>query len=303
MNTKYLKYIISIADYESLAEAAKTLNISYVALSNYLKQYEQTLGTSLFVRQSGKYLATKAGRIYIDAAREVIEIESRIAKEIDKLSSDYTEIIRIGATPQRGEQTIAMVFQEFHQMYPHVKLKVTHCYPAQGRQMLLHNQLDLVMGAEIISKRNDFDFFLNSKEELLLILPDHYSVPFTASDNPRLDGSVRIDQFRDFVFILYDKGTGARMQIDRVFETAGFKPSIIYETNSPNVILHMIRGGHGIGFLPTQHSQNGGGIKRYALDPPCYFYHGVTVRKNYSFSKAEAYFVNQIARHFKFNGG
>ena len=50
MNTRQLTYVVSIAETGNLSAAAKELGVSQPALSKYLAELEDELGTELFLR-------------------------------------------------------------------------------------------------------------------------------------------------------------------------------------------------------------------------------------------------------------
>ena len=50
MNTRQLTYVLSIAETGNLSAAAKELGVSQPALSKYLAELEDELGTELFLR-------------------------------------------------------------------------------------------------------------------------------------------------------------------------------------------------------------------------------------------------------------
>lgn len=53
MDTKYLEYIITIADEKNMTKAAEKLYVSQSSLSYYLSKLEHELGTPLFIRGGG----------------------------------------------------------------------------------------------------------------------------------------------------------------------------------------------------------------------------------------------------------
>ena len=69
MNTRQLTYVLSIAETGNLSAAAKELGVSQPALSKYLAELEDELGTELFLRYKKQLYPTAAGKIYLEAAK------------------------------------------------------------------------------------------------------------------------------------------------------------------------------------------------------------------------------------------
>ena len=53
MDTRYLTYILTIAEEKNMTKAAKKLYVSQSSLSQYLTKLEQEIGTPLFFRTRG----------------------------------------------------------------------------------------------------------------------------------------------------------------------------------------------------------------------------------------------------------
>ena len=71
MDTKYLKYVLTIARKKNMTKAAEELYVSQSSLSQYLSRLEQEIGVPLFIRAKGELLLTPAGELYVEAARKV----------------------------------------------------------------------------------------------------------------------------------------------------------------------------------------------------------------------------------------
>ena len=304
MNIRYLSYIEG-----NQRAAAARLGITPAALSKYLKAYEEESGTPLFTHRKKHFTLTPAGEIYVDAARRILAAHNAAVREIRLLDAKYTESISIGATPQRGERLLARIFGPYHEHFPNVRLKITQTYPFQGKTLLSRNQIDLLICSYSDHEEQHFQVFPGEQEELFLIVPDFH--PAAAAPPPSFmpqgpegtDGMVDIQDFRDSVFALYDHGTEARRLTDLIFQEAGFCPSIIYETNSPAVIMQMIKKGAGIGFLPRYYASQMEGVRRYGLASPKFLKHGLLARKDHVLTEAESYFIqlfvgNNEIQHF-----
>lgn len=94
MTLQQLHQVITIADNGSMNEAAKKLFISQPSLSATVKELEQEIGFSLFVRSNRGIIITPEGEEFLGYARQVTEqyhllenryLEKKIKKEIQCL--------------------------------------------------------------------------------------------------------------------------------------------------------------------------------------------------------------------------
>ena len=61
MDTRYLEYILTLAETGNMTRAASKLYISQPTLSQFLSKQEQELGTPLFLRIGGTYTSRPWG--------------------------------------------------------------------------------------------------------------------------------------------------------------------------------------------------------------------------------------------------
>ncbi|MFR5732003.1 MAG: LysR family transcriptional regulator [Clostridium sp.] len=116
--------------------AAKELGVSQPALSKYLAELEDELGTELFLRYKKQLYPTAAGKIYLEAATRIIGVKEQTYQMISELSNGYQKTLHIGVTPLRGSIAIAQIFNQFHRRYPNVKIEMKERYMAGLRRAI-----------------------------------------------------------------------------------------------------------------------------------------------------------------------
>ncbi|KHF37874.1 LysR family transcriptional regulator [Halalkalibacter okhensis] len=83
MTLKQLKYVIEVARSRSINKAAQRLFISQPSLSNALKELEEEVGITIFLRSNQGILITPEGSEFLGYARQVVE-------QADLLENRYT---------------------------------------------------------------------------------------------------------------------------------------------------------------------------------------------------------------------
>ena len=73
MTLQQLKYVIAVADSNSMSEAAKNLFISQPSLSNAIKELEKELAITIFTRSNKGIIITAEGNEFLGYARQVVE--------------------------------------------------------------------------------------------------------------------------------------------------------------------------------------------------------------------------------------
>lgn len=76
MDLLQLKYVVAIAESDSVTQAAERLHISQSALSLSYKRLQEELGVQLFQRQGRRLVLTDAGTFFCRTASMILVIST-----------------------------------------------------------------------------------------------------------------------------------------------------------------------------------------------------------------------------------
>ena len=290
MYTADLRYFAAICEEGTLSAAAKKLHVSQPALSNYLTRLETSVGTDLFYRQQKKLRPTRAGQIYLNACRKIIEIDDNMHLSIHRLENEERSLLHIAATPYRGSLLFADIYPKFVKKFPAIDLKIHETYMADTREGLINGKYDVGFFAGFGSEDPDLRWIFSSKQEILLVVPAFHN----AAVHAKKERSIKQVSLKDFSgdsFVLFSKGSNTRAKSDSLLAAAGISPFVAYESNNDLVILTMIEKGFGIGFLPASVVINDPDVVCFSLDPVCYTDQGMVLKKGKRLSEPLRYLL------------
>jgi DNA-binding transcriptional LysR family regulator len=72
MELRHVRYFVAVAETLSFRQAGKQLHVSQPSLSVQIKQLEEELGVALFRRSKRRVEITRAGEVFLSAAREIL---------------------------------------------------------------------------------------------------------------------------------------------------------------------------------------------------------------------------------------
>ncbi|MBL8238119.1 MAG: LysR family transcriptional regulator [Bryobacterales bacterium] len=97
LNYHHLRYFWAIAHEGNLTRAAAKMNVAQSALSIQLRQLEDTLGHSLFVRKNRQLVLTEAGQMALQYADSIFRTGEELVDTLLHRSRKARQVLRVGA--------------------------------------------------------------------------------------------------------------------------------------------------------------------------------------------------------------
>lgn len=124
MEFRVLKYFLAVAQEENISAAAERLHVTQPTLSRQLKDLEDELGKTLFIRGSRRISLTEEGMILRKRAEEITALVQKTEDEIT-ISDEYISgDIYIGAGETDAMCLIARVMKKVQQQYPDIHFHI-----------------------------------------------------------------------------------------------------------------------------------------------------------------------------------
>ena len=237
------KYVYEVYKERSFTKAAQNLYISQPSLSARIKKIEEIIGEPLFDRSTTPLQLTEVGKVYIEAAEEITQIEQRVENYINDLAGLKTGNLAVGASTLFAAYEVPSLITQFNQKFPDVHIQLIEGNTAELEEMLGSNALDFVID------NYHYDSILYNKElyceeNILLAVPKHFAVneelgmyqlSYKNIKNKnylsRKYPAVPLGRFADLPFIMLTQGNDTRTRGDRLCRNVGFKPNIVLEFN------------------------------------------------------------------------
>ncbi len=167
---KDYKYIIEIADQESISQASEVLCITQSALTKFLQRIEKELGIALFFRKNNRLYLTDAGRLYVEKGKEIVRLDYELEEGMARLVEDGEKCIRIGCAVGREEYIVQEVLPAFYGNHPEVLVRVDSGSTSHGLEKVEKNEVDLAL---VASKdyRPGLNYYPVGESYLVLAVP------------------------------------------------------------------------------------------------------------------------------------
>ena len=130
------KYVYEVYKERSFTKAAQNLYISQPSLSARIKKIEEIIGEPLFDRSTTPLQLTEVGKVYIEAAEEITQIEQRVENYINDLAGLKTGNLAVGASTLFAAYVVPSLITQFNQKFPDVHIQLIEGNTAELEEML-----------------------------------------------------------------------------------------------------------------------------------------------------------------------
>ena len=120
MDIRVLRYFLTIAREESFSRAADVLFLSQPTLSRQIRDMEEELGVTLFVRTNRNLILTKEGMRLRKRAQEIVDLMDKTQSEFAELDEEVAGDVYIGTGETHIMKEIAKVAIELRQEHPRI---------------------------------------------------------------------------------------------------------------------------------------------------------------------------------------
>lgn len=249
-DTKQIEYILQIAQENNITRAAEKLFITQSALNQQLLRLEKELGTPLFFRSRTDWHPTQAGEVYIQNAKEIMQIKKNTYRVIRDIVDSRKGHLSIGFTPERGISMFSAVYPKFYEEFPDITVEPLELSVKKQQAAISSGELDIGFLTLCEEQYTNDEYIPICSEEIYLAVPANRSLKksgFKSSHQMPL----ALNAVKDTPFTLIYKESTIRFLIDRLFQETGVHPQILFETASNRTVMQMIQSNMCCGLLPS----------------------------------------------------
>ena len=125
MELRVLRYFLAVAREENISRAAEALHTAQPSLSRQLKELEEELGKTLFLRGRRKITLTEDGMFLRKRAEEIIDLVDKTTGELTLGEEQITGDIYIGAGETHAVHFLTNVARKMQERYPDVHYHIS----------------------------------------------------------------------------------------------------------------------------------------------------------------------------------
>jgi LysR family transcriptional activator of nhaA len=232
LNYHHLYYFWQVAKSRSLTDAAEQLHVSQSALSAQIKQLEQSMELSLFLRQGRKLVLTDEGRRVLAYAEDIFNTGEELEKFIQKDRAAELQHITIGVQSNLSRNFIESFIAPLLNS-ENISFSLSSRGMTDLLNGLVNHEIDLALSNRAIvneGQNTQWQNQLVARQEVAIIGPYH--------NKPN---SAFPAGYHDKKWILPGKNTGIRSAFDSFCAAHQYQPDIKAEVDDMAMLRLLAR--------------------------------------------------------------
>jgi DNA-binding transcriptional LysR family regulator len=230
-----LEIFKAVADEGGITKAAAKLHRVQSNVTTRVKQLEERLGTTLFLRQNRRLVLSPAGRQLLAYAERLLRLSSEA--EAALRGGTPRGPLRLGALESTAATRLPPILSRYHRAYPDVRIElVTGTTGALVAKVVKH-EIEAAFVAEPFVA-DGLESQPTFSEELVLITPRSF---------PRIKMPKEIGHT---TIIAFATGCSYRRRLETWLSHGGVAPESLIEVGSYHAIVACVAAGMGIAVAP-----------------------------------------------------
>ena len=124
MEIRTMEYYLAVVREGTISAAAESLHVAQPSLSRQMKELEDELHTTLFIRGNRKITLTEEGMILRKRAEEMVRLAQMTQEEIAHVSNNITGTVRIGAGESHAFHYLSRAASEIVKRQPDIHFQI-----------------------------------------------------------------------------------------------------------------------------------------------------------------------------------
>jgi len=242
---KHLRTLTTLVNTGNIRKASEALFVTQSALSHQLKELEQRLGTTLFIRNTFPVQFTEQGEILLRLADDILP---KISNALDELNNKKNPVLQLNLAIACHAcfQWLLPVTETFLQQYPELKIEfIEQFFPEQINNKTTV-KLDILFTDEKV-EHDDYIYQALGSFEVVAVLPKNQETKQSYLSNKNFLSAA---DFSHQTLLTYPVKS-EKLDIFKFFlNKEKYKPKLIKQVANSHMILQMVAANMGIAALP-----------------------------------------------------
>jgi len=230
-----LEIFKTVAEQGGITRAAARLHRVQSNVTTRVKQLEERLGTTLFLRHKRRLALSAEGKLLLAYAERLLQLSAEAEAALRDGAPRGT--LRIGALESAAATRLPPILSRYHRAYPGVRIELVTGTTGALIAQVMGREVEAAFVAEPFTA-HDLDAEPVFSEELVLITPKGFGAVRTPADVGHT------------TLIAFASGCSYRRRLEAWLGSARTAPEHVMEFGSYHAIVACVAAGAGIAIVP-----------------------------------------------------
>ncbi len=172
-----MKYFIAVVDQHSFTRAAAECNISQSAISQQVKELENTVGVELLARKGRSFELTAAGKYFYHHALEIVKEVDQVLVDTKRVAKQQEDeyVLRLGYLVNFGSKEFLQAVAQFSRKYPDVKVRINSGMHEYLFDLLRNDKIDLDFSDQRRALSNEYNNKFLTETDFMAVVPQAFT--------------------------------------------------------------------------------------------------------------------------------
>ena len=246
MNMDQLRCFLSVARHRNFTGAAKEFYLTQPAVTHQISALEKELDAQLFTRTTRSVTLTRAGELFLEDAKRMLDQEERALERLRQLKGSDQPELKIGYLNSPCRHFLPQILAAYQERYPQVRLELVRKNAA---------------GLQEADGGKPFDFIFSVLPDLeqlggytcRKLTSDRYCLVAPKTHPCLSNAEIDCGKLATEPFAVLSKSAGGYMygQMRQICRELGFSPRIVAEYSALEDVVFSVECGQALAILPN----------------------------------------------------
>lgn len=259
MTLDQLRYFRAVCQYDSVIQAAKSLNISQPSVSNAIANLEKEFNVELFTRRHKRLIKTNECLQLLQLAEKVLSQADELSRSMKEMGSQ-SKTLNLGVPPMIGSLILPELYGKYLCNYTNLQVHTVEAASRTLLQLLAEKEIDMAF----LPHTRSFEGHLHSEPLITL-----QNVCCVSTAHPLASRKhISLTDLCKEPLVLFKDSFFQTQRILEAFTLLAIEPKILLSTSQLSTVQNMISNNTAIGFLFDFLPKATANMVGIPLDPP-----------------------------------
>lgn len=244
MELRHLRYFVAVGDLLNFRKAAESLSISRPALSKQIKDLETEIGVRLLERDTVSVSLTKAGEVFLDDARELLERSQKAIDRATQAQAGRLGKLRIASVGVIATDFLPSTLQNFHKRFPDADVAFVEMQPQEQLDALDRGTIDVgfAYGSDPVTQAD---------KELLRVIRSQFGIALSRHHPLASQEGISLADIKHETLLCFGNGPRThREEVQRFISEQGYPIPKIRSLDGFDGLVTLVAANQGISMFP-----------------------------------------------------